>query len=117
MQSGRPWSAPRGGRGETPAIARTRPLTRGCHSAVCVPVPHGRVLRLPPAAQVRDTVPLAWRTRSLNAVGARASPALSDAENAAVFGKCNHVNGHGHNYKLIVTLRGPVRGAGGGNSA
>jgi 6-pyruvoyltetrahydropterin/6-carboxytetrahydropterin synthase len=33
---------------------------------------------------------------------------LSAAENVAVFGKCNHGGGHGHNYKLTVTLYGPV---------
>lgn len=27
------------------------------------------------------------------------SPHLSDEENKVVFGKCNNINGHGHNYK------------------
>lgn len=36
------------------------------------------------------------------------SAALSDEENAAIFGKCNNPNGHGHNYKVTVTLRGPI---------
>ena len=26
----------------------------------------------------------------------------------ALFGKCNHINGHGHNYTLEVSLRGSV---------
>ncbi|KAI9149766.1 hypothetical protein H9P43_009945 [Blastocladiella emersonii ATCC 22665] len=39
------------------------------------------------------------------------SPHLSDAENAAVFGKCNHVNFHGHNYTLRVDVRGPIDAA------
>ncbi|MEA3247003.1 MAG: 6-carboxytetrahydropterin synthase [Gemmatimonadota bacterium] len=34
------------------------------------------------------------------------NPALSDAENAAVFGKCNSPNYHGHNYTLEVTVAG-----------
>lgn len=34
------------------------------------------------------------------------SPALSDAENLAVFGKCNNPAGHGHNYVLDVTVEG-----------
>ena len=34
------------------------------------------------------------------------SPALSDEENAEVFGKCNWENGHGHNYDVEVTLAG-----------
>jgi 6-pyruvoyltetrahydropterin/6-carboxytetrahydropterin synthase len=33
---------------------------------------------------------------------------FSDAENDAMFGKCNHPFGHGHNYELLVTARGPV---------
>ncbi|RKP25863.1 6-pyruvoyl tetrahydrobiopterin synthase-like protein [Syncephalis pseudoplumigaleata] len=36
------------------------------------------------------------------------SPQLSDEENRAVYGKCNHPHGHGHNYKVQVTLRGPI---------
>lgn len=36
------------------------------------------------------------------------SALLSDEENRKVFGKCNHVNGHGHNYTVEVSLRGPV---------
>ena len=33
---------------------------------------------------------------------------LSDAENAAIFGKCNSPNYHGHNYELIVKLTGEI---------
>lgn len=33
---------------------------------------------------------------------------LDEQENKAVFGKCNNPNGHGHNYKVEVTLKGPV---------
>lgn len=36
------------------------------------------------------------------------SPLLTDEENRKIFGKCNHVNGHGHNYELEVTLYGKV---------
>lgn len=36
------------------------------------------------------------------------NPALSDGENAALFGKCNNPNWHGHNYTLEVSVRGPV---------
>jgi len=36
------------------------------------------------------------------------SPALSQAENARVFGKCNNPYGHGHNYALSVTVAGEV---------
>lgn len=34
------------------------------------------------------------------------SDALSDSENAEIFGKCNWANGHGHNYEVEVTLAG-----------
>ena len=33
---------------------------------------------------------------------------LSDEQNARLFGPCNNKNGHGHNYDLFVTVRGPV---------
>ena len=39
------------------------------------------------------------------------NPQLSDEENRAAFGKCNHPSGHGHNYRLepvvSVALEGP----------
>uniref|UniRef100_A0A8D3CCK1 6-pyruvoyl tetrahydrobiopterin synthase n=1 Tax=Scophthalmus maximus TaxID=52904 RepID=A0A8D3CCK1_SCOMX len=33
---------------------------------------------------------------------------LSDEENKQVYGKCNNPNGHGHNYKVEVTVRGKI---------
>jgi 6-pyruvoyltetrahydropterin/6-carboxytetrahydropterin synthase len=36
------------------------------------------------------------------------SDAMSGAENAATYGKCNNPYGHGHNYALEVTVSGPV---------
>jgi 6-pyruvoyltetrahydropterin/6-carboxytetrahydropterin synthase len=33
---------------------------------------------------------------------------LSLGENEAIFGKCANPNGHGHNYGLTVTVKGPV---------
>ena len=36
------------------------------------------------------------------------TPALSELDNARVFGKCNNPYGHGHNYEVEVTVRGPV---------
>ena len=33
-------------------------------------------------------------------------PRLSDAENRAAFGKCANRHGHGHNYRVDVTLAG-----------
>jgi len=34
--------------------------------------------------------------------------ALTEEENAQVYGKCNNPYGHGHNYVLEVTLAGPI---------
>ena len=36
------------------------------------------------------------------------SDAMSDAENATTYGKCNNPYGHGHNYALEITVSGPV---------
>ena len=36
------------------------------------------------------------------------SDAMSDAENAATYGKCNNPYGHGHNYALEVMVSGAV---------
>ena len=36
------------------------------------------------------------------------NPALSEAENARLFGKCNNPNWHGHNYTLEVTVEGDI---------
>lgn len=33
---------------------------------------------------------------------------LSDEENQRIYGKCNHINGHGHNYVVKATLKGNV---------
>ncbi len=33
---------------------------------------------------------------------------LSDIENQQLYGKCNNLNGHGHNYVWEVTLRGQI---------
>ncbi len=34
------------------------------------------------------------------------NPALSDEENARIYGPCNHPNWHGHNYEMDVTVEG-----------
>ncbi|HZQ90966.1 MAG TPA: 6-carboxytetrahydropterin synthase [Terriglobales bacterium] len=36
------------------------------------------------------------------------SPEMSEAENRATYGKCNNPFGHGHNYKVEVTVAGQV---------
>lgn len=35
-------------------------------------------------------------------------PGLSDAENRRVYGKCAHPAGHGHDYRLEITVSGPL---------
>ena len=36
------------------------------------------------------------------------NPALSDADNRALYGKCNNPNGHGDNYVLDVSVSGAI---------
>jgi 6-pyruvoyltetrahydropterin/6-carboxytetrahydropterin synthase len=36
------------------------------------------------------------------------NPEFTPEENQRIFGKCNNPNGHGHNYTLEVTVKGPV---------
>eukprot|EP00729_Bicosta_minor_P000471 gene470-34330_t len=51
------------------------------------------------------------RTEQFSACHRLHSKSLSDEENVKVFGKCNRAHGHGHNYKVEVTLRGQVDAA------
>ncbi|XP_062859605.1 6-pyruvoyl tetrahydrobiopterin synthase [Trichomycterus rosablanca] len=48
------------------------------------------------------------RVQSFSACHRLHSKSLSDEENRRVFGKCNNPNGHGHNYKVEVTVRGKI---------
>ena len=36
------------------------------------------------------------------------APQLGETENRELYGKCNNPFGHGHNYEIAVTVRGPV---------
>lgn len=36
------------------------------------------------------------------------NPRFSAEENRRLYGRCNHANGHGHTYRLAVTIRGPI---------
>jgi 6-pyruvoyltetrahydropterin/6-carboxytetrahydropterin synthase len=49
------------------------------------------------------TVTVTRRVR-FNAAHRVHNPALSDAENSAIFGKCNNPNWHGHNYILDISV-------------
>jgi 6-pyruvoyltetrahydropterin/6-carboxytetrahydropterin synthase len=57
-----------------------------------------------------DVMPIVTVTRRLrfNAAHRVHNPALSDEENARLFGKCNNRNWHGHNYVLEVAVRGEI---------
>jgi 6-pyruvoyltetrahydropterin/6-carboxytetrahydropterin synthase len=39
------------------------------------------------------------------------APSLGEEENRALYGKCNNPFGHGHNYELEVSARGPLDSA------
>ena len=55
-------------------------------------------------------MPIVTVTRRLrfNAAHRVHNPSLSDAENTALFGKCNNPNWHGHNYRLEVSIKGTI---------
>lgn len=48
------------------------------------------------------------RHEHFNAAHKLSNPAWTDEKNVAVFGKCANANWHGHNYDLIVTIKGEV---------
>ena len=92
-----------------------------CHTAL---PPEGRLARLTlwPTAALKAELSLmplepkfleleppmltVTRTYDFSASHRLHSAALSAAENAEIFGKCNWENGHGHNYEVEVTLTG-----------
>lgn len=49
-----------------------------------------------------------YRKEHFNAAHRLNNPNWSEGKNEAVFGKCNNPNFHGHNYELIVQLKGEV---------
>jgi 6-pyruvoyltetrahydropterin/6-carboxytetrahydropterin synthase len=54
--------------------------------------------------------PIAYLTRreTFSACHRLHSENLSSEANKKIFGKCNNPNGHGHNYVVEVTVKGPV---------
>ncbi|XP_020292271.1 6-pyruvoyl tetrahydrobiopterin synthase [Pseudomyrmex gracilis] len=54
--------------------------------------------------------PIAYLTRKeqISCCHCLNSPFLSEQENKQIYGKCNNVFGHGHNYTVEVTVRGPI---------
>lgn len=49
-----------------------------------------------------------FRKAHFNAAHRLHNPRWSDEKNAEVFGPCNHVHFHGHNYELVVKVTGEV---------
>ncbi len=49
-----------------------------------------------------------FRKEHFNAAHRLHNEQLSDTDNAALFGKCNYPNYHGHNYELIVQVTGEI---------
>ncbi len=49
-----------------------------------------------------------FRKEHFNAAHQLHNPNWSDEKNAKVFGKCNNKNFHGHNYDLIVQVKGEI---------
>lgn len=56
------------------------------------------------------TRPIAYLTRveTFAAAHRMHNRNLDDDMNRNIFGKCNNPNGHGHNYKVEVTIKGPI---------
>ena len=52
-----------------------------------------------------------YRKEHFNAAHRLHNPLWDDATNTSIFGKCNNLNYHGHNYELIVKLTGEVDAA------
>ncbi|KAI8887424.1 PTPS-domain-containing protein [Backusella circina FSU 941] len=51
------------------------------------------------------------RSETFSAAHRLNSPQLSAEQNKQLYGKCNHPNFHGHNYKVEITLKGQVNPA------
>ncbi|WP_026950419.1 6-pyruvoyl trahydropterin synthase family protein [Algoriphagus mannitolivorans] len=49
-----------------------------------------------------------YRKEHFNAAHRLFNPNWTDEQNEKVFGKCNNPNFHGHNYELIVKLKGDI---------
>lgn len=48
------------------------------------------------------------RIEQFNAAHRLFNPLWDDATNQRIFGKCNNPNYHGHNYKIEVSVTGPI---------
>ncbi|GIX90016.1 6-pyruvoyl tetrahydrobiopterin synthase [Caerostris darwini] len=55
-----------------------------------------------------DPIVYLTRIESFSAAHRLHSLQLSDQDNYEIYGKCNNPNGHGHNYKVEITIKGKV---------
>ncbi|ORZ37579.1 hypothetical protein BCR44DRAFT_1035955 [Catenaria anguillulae PL171] len=69
---------------------------------------HARTFGLPRRICLPPPIATISRIEKFSSAHRLHSPHLTDEENAQIFGKCNHVNFHGHNYTLQVDVRGPI---------
>jgi len=49
-----------------------------------------------------------YRKEHFNAAHRLHNPEWSAEKNEEIFGKCNNPNYHGHNYDLVIKLKGPI---------
>ncbi len=70
----------------------------------------GRANSAPTTFSPEILTPYAYVSRSehFSACHRLHSNELTDVENRELFGKCNNINGHGHNYELEVVIYGPI---------
>ena len=62
----------------------------------------------PPPRAARMPIVEVTQTFRFSAAHRMHNPRFSTEENRRVYGRCNHPNGHGHTYRLEVTIRGPI---------
>lgn len=65
----------------------------------------------PPISMQKATgIPIVEVTRlfRFSAAHRMHNPRLTAEENRRLYGRCNHESGHGHTYRVAVTIRGPI---------
>jgi 6-pyruvoyltetrahydropterin/6-carboxytetrahydropterin synthase len=68
------------------------------------PAPEGASPRPAPGPPVVEVT----RTFQFSAAHRMHNPRFSAARNRRLYGRCNHPSGHGHTYRVAVTVRGPI---------
>lgn len=69
----------------------------------------GLKLRMPTFDQIGLSMIYVTRKEHFNAAHKLYNPQWSREQNEALFGKCANENWHGHNYELLVTVKGEIR--------